>query len=713
MRIPITAQDIAAFPPPGGGGVSGAVFSPNGAYVSCLWSPEGAAGRDVWLYNRVSGDFTCLIPASEGLKPQDILSYDEIMARELARDRWYGLARTSWLPDSSGLLAVCSSQLLRCTLAGQITGCYRHDDYIAFIALSPDGAQIAFHAAGDLWLIDSNLVGPARRLTQRPDTTSLNGVADKVTREEIFNQRAFWWSKDGTSLYFARYHLAQVPVVCVGNGLQDDDERIAYSCPGDPVAHFSLHQLDLASGQESCLLEGDTAWPYLVGFELSLAGEPLVHRLNRAQTCLQIGVPAPDGLQLWHEERGAPWLNVLGGFTRFAGDKNWLFLHEHTGTGRIAVYRDGQLVRDDIGADCGHVERIVGLTPDQRAVYFCATGGDPRDRHIYKQELDGQAPSERLTRALGIHSVTLSPDRAAWLHVTDAPSHPPALVLESLEGEAEFAFPAAPDARVSELATRLPEFLTLTAADGHTPLYAALYKPHSLQAGTPLLVAVYGGPHVQVVRHSWALAADLRTQRLVEAGFAVLKVDNRGSSGRGIAFEQAVYGRLGEAEVADQVAAVRAILAREPELDTAKVFVSGWSYGGYMALQCLCRYPEVFANGVSGAPVTSWAEYDAQYTERYMGDPQDNRQGYAASMVMAQCVGLRCAPLLIHGMKDENVLFRHSGLLLEELARLNRFIHVLPLPRERHSASGVLARTYVEEQIFSFLMRESGLEPSL
>lgn len=706
MSLKLTAQQVAAFPGAGMAYTQSHSFSPDGRYVACLWAKDGTAQRDLWLYDRGQKKFYSAIAASNGIAPAHQPGYEETMAREITRDRWLGITRFTWAPDSRSILVLASNRLLRLDLETTKLAAYTHEGYIAFAAFSPDSQSVAFHADGDLWLLAPDFASPARRLTARTSDKVIHGLADKVSREEISNQRAFCFTRDGSALVYARYDIGNVPVVRVGSGLQDDAETIAYSRPGEPVSCFSLHRLDLATGVETLLKPADAAWPYLTSLSVDGHDGVLLQRLNRSQQTVELLRITPEGEKLVHREQGSPWINVLGSAV-FVGDGgDYLWLHERTGTGSIDLCTaKGQV---PIGTGAGHVERILGLSADRQMVWFTATGTDPRERHVFKAALGVNSITERVTTAGGVDSVSFAPDMASWIHVRDQIDRPPTVVLESVAGETEFVFPATEDARVSLLKGREPQLLTLKAADGVTRLHAALYKPQT-QGKAPLAVVVYGGPHVQVIRHSWSLTADQRTQRLVDAGFYVLKVDNRGSSGRGIAFEQPVYGHLGEYEVDDQAAAVKQVLADNPDIDPARVFVSGWSYGGYMALMCLCRYPGLFKNGVSGAPVIDWAEYDAQYTERYMGNPQKNGKGYASSSVLPLVKNLACVPLLIHGMKDENVLWRNSGLFLEEAAKHNKTVICMPLPRERHSVSGSVARIYIEDQIFAFLVKQAGL----
>lgn len=254
---------------------------------------------------------------------------------------------------------------------------------------------------------------------------------------------------------------------------------------------------------------------------------------------------------------------------------------------------------------------------------------------------------------------------------------------------------------------RPPELLTLRTSDGNDALYGALYLPDRSTHGNgpyPLVCSVYGGPHVQRVNRSWSsMTADMRAQRLASLGFAVLKCDNRGSSRRGLRFEGAVKNRLGRLEVLDQASAVRQLVAMGVA-DPSRVGVYGWSYGGYLAAMCLCRAPDVFCCAVAGAPVTSWDGYDTHYTERYMGLPDENPGGYAESAVFDHVPNMTGKMMLVHGLIDENVHFRHTTRLISHLIASGKDYDLLVFPDERHSPRRLRDRLYMEKKICEYFV---------
>lgn len=256
-----------------------------------------------------------------------------------------------------------------------------------------------------------------------------------------------------------------------------------------------------------------------------------------------------------------------------------------------------------------------------------------------------------------------------------------------------------------------PDLMTFPSSDGTETLHAALYRPDERIHGPgpyPLVCAVYGGPHVQRVNRSWSQCADMRAQRLRSLGFCVVKCDNRGSSRRGIAFETAISRRLGRLEVLDQVAVVRQLTVRGIA-DPTRVGIYGWSYGGYLAAMCLCRAPDVFHVAVAGAPVTSWDGYDTHYTERYMGLPTENPNGYRESAVFDHIPNMRGKLLLVHGLIDENVHFRHTARLINRLIAAGKDYDLLLFPDERHSPRRLRDRIYMEQRISDYFLKNLSL----
>ena len=336
-------------------------------------------------------------------------------------------------------------------------------------------------------------------------------------------------------------------------------------------------------------------------------------------------------------------------------------------------------------------------------VYVTGTRDGATEAHLYAVPLASGEP-RRITQAPGKHQVVLDHALRRFVDTHDALDAPPTVTLRSLDDGALLAtiFDER-DPRVDALGLIPPELATVTSRDGAT-LNAAIYRPASGEAPFPTIVYTYGGPHAQLVSNSWAMTVNMRAQYLRSQGFLVFVLDNRGSARRGLAFEGVIKHTMGDIEVRDQVDGVR-WLAAQGLADPARVGVYGWSYGGYMACMCLARAPETFKVAVAGAPVTHWDGYDTHYTERYMGTPQENPSGYASSSVMAHVENIRGKLLLVHGLIDENVHFRHTARLINALVKARKPYDLFLFPDERHMPRALADRMYLEERIVEYFQQ--------
>jgi len=254
-----------------------------------------------------------------------------------------------------------------------------------------------------------------------------------------------------------------------------------------------------------------------------------------------------------------------------------------------------------------------------------------------------------------------------------------------------------------------PEFGTLTAVDGSTPLQYSLLKPQDFDPAKkyPVLVYVYGGPHVQVVTKGGANWGDRQFffQFLLQQGVLVFSIDNRGSANRGVAFEHSIYRNLCVHEVEDQTTGVEHLRGL-PYVDSENIAIYGHSYGGYMALMCLCKVPRYFKAAISGAPVSDWKLYDTHYTERYQSTPQENPEGYAGSAVLPHVQHYDDSYsrlFMYHGMADDNVLFVNSTQVYKALQDQGKLFQTMDYPGCKHSMNGEGVKKHMYKSIWEFM----------
>ncbi|CBJ31782.1 putative dipeptidyl peptidase IV [Ectocarpus siliculosus] len=376
------------------------------------------------------------------------------------------------------------------------------------------------------------------------------------------------------------------------------------------------------------------------------------------------------------------------------------------------------------------VEFVVGVDQANDVVYVMGTYDSPCERHLYAVPLNnpkggpgGSAKPVRLTEAPCMHNVIMDHRLRRFVDVYSSPEQPAKMVLYALSTTGNPYDPPIPlqelhsalDDRVLALRHKLPppEVISFETRDREANLFAAVYRPDVNVHGPgpyPTIVAVYGGPHVQWVSRSWGCTVDMRAQRLRDLGFLVLKCDNRGSFRRGLAFEAWVKWRMGGVEITDQEDCVHWAV-KKGLADPARVGIYGWSYGGYATAMCLCKAPNTFRVGVSGAPVTAWDGYDTHYTERYMGTPMENPKGYTESSVLTHASKLEGKLMLVHGLMDENVHFRHTARLINALIAARKPYDLLIFPDERHSPRKLQDRVYMEQRISDYFVQHLVKDP--
>jgi len=704
----MTIEQVARFPRPGMT-VPGAIrFTPDSRAVTFLFSDTGTLVRSLWRYDIASRERSILAgPVGEPGNDRQI-SREEELRRERARLRELGVtqyqfARTAAIPT---LLVPVGGRAFLSVGAGslqELRGAAGGSDY----RLSDDGHQVAFVREGELFVtgIDGS---EARRLTTGAEDGLTHGLAEFIAQEELDREAGYWWSPDSTRIAFVRAdsrHIPKYPIVHQGGDSVEVEEH-RYAFAGQPNAHVGLGVVDVESGAVRWMELGPERDIYIARVAWRPDGVLTAQVLSRDQRTLQLVAfdAATGARELLIEHQGVPWLN-LDHDTHFLDSGEMVGTSEESGFRHISLYKPGQAGARALTSGPWVVTRIVSVDESQRVVYFMATGESVLERHLYALSLEGGEPL-RLTGEPGWHDVVIAPDHVRFVDTWSTLDHGPRVDLRAIDGTIEATLLANGEASAAVLGFDPPELLTFAAADGVTTLHGALYRPpgSSKLGPWPLIVSVYGGPHAQRVANEWSLTVDLRAQYLARLGYAVLKLDNRGSANRGLAFEAPIGGCTGKVEVDDQVAAVRELVSRGL-VDAARVGIYGWSYGGYMTLMAMLRAPDVFRAGVAGAPVTGWDGYDTGYTERYMGTPASNPEGYRESSVLTHVERLSGRLLLIHGMIDENVHFRHTARLIVALSAAQKEYDLLLFPEERHMPRDAEGLEYQERRLVAFFQQ--------
>jgi dipeptidyl-peptidase 4 len=700
----LTIDRLFDAPALAGPSIAGLKFSPDGSRVTFLQGkPEDKDRLDLWEYNlrdkraRILVDSNLLAPANEQLSEEERARRERQRTAALS-----GILEYSFAPSGHALLFPLAGRLYYYDLAKSATEALTQigpsAGFATDAAISPRGRYVAYVREQNLYAYDLVALKETT-LTRDGGGPIKNGMAEFVAQEEMDRSTGYWWAPDDRHIAFARVDESPVKLT---QRFEIAAENVAtfaqrYPAAGGANVLIRIGVVDVLTDAVTWIDFGTEQDIYLARVNWLPDGKTLaIQRESRDQRRLDLLFADIDTgeSRVVLTETSDSWIDLNDELSFLKKSRQFVWASARDGFEHLYLYDySGRLVRrltaGPWSVDDFRGRAIKRIDENHRLIYFTATEKSPIERHFYRTSLDTENPQSvfRMSSEAGLHSITVSPDAHFYVDNFNSSVQPPNVSLRAadgkfiaylLENRLNEQHPDAPYLADNAI----PEFGTLAAADGQVLQYR-LFKPAHFDPGTryPAIVEVYGGPGTQRVLDNWTGSSF--TQILTRAGYVVFQLDNRGSAGRGTAFQAPLRGRLGEIELADQVLGAR-WLGSQSYVDPSRIGVWGWSYGGYLTLMLMFRAPDVFRAGVAGAPVTDWTLYDTHYTERYLDRPADDAAGYEASSVLPYAKDLRGKLLVIHGMADDNVLFLHSTKLFRRLQDLGKPFDVMVYPGAKH-----------------------------
>ncbi|CAF0912520.1 unnamed protein product [Rotaria sordida] len=729
----ITSKDVASLPQPGFNLAESIKFSPDDTLLTYLRSPNQTLTRQLYAYNlQTEKEFVYAEPDIGHGKTEENLSMEEKLRRERQRQLITGITRYQWsknrarplmlIPIGSDLY-VHDDKELRLLVNGS------NQPPIIDPRLSPDGSFVAYVQDSELYCVSTIETSPQpRQLTfdARDQPNKTNGLAEFIAQEEMDRSEGFWWSDDSRFIAFTQVDESNVPIFRISHSGSDDpdqSEEHRYPFAGKTNVKVTIGIIDLINNNKTIpnihWIDLSSFYDYYIARVHFFPNNSLALQIeNRQQTKLQLyqyDFLNKKQLKLLIEEISQSWINLHDLFhTLKKLPTQFIWASERTGYMHLELYdlNTGKLIKSLTNGEWV-VQRIIDIDEENSIIYFLANRETPLEVHLYSVNYnDDISKIDRITQESGCHVIYCfnrtyeycitqwnSIDQYPIIRMLDIKKKKIIKTLDYLQqGQIQI---------IEQFHLIKPQLIKIQNRNNDT-LYCAVYKPDDeqgkYQRPYPTLVSVYGGPHLQRVVDSWSLRADMRCQRLVESGYVVLRLDNRGSPNRGLAFESVIKYDMGHLELEDQVDGIN-YLIKQGITDKARVGMYGWSYGGYMSAMALVRQSEVFKLGIAGAPVTHWDGYDTHYTERYMGTPEDNPHGYIVSSVMHHINNLTGHLMIIHGLIDENVHFRHSARLINAIIRASKSYELILFPDERHMPRKLDERIYMEDRMFEFIRK--------
>ena len=694
----LTPERVFANPSLAGPVAKSVSLSPDGELVAFLRSREDDVDvLDLWAAPIGAGEPFKLIDARALVPDAGELSEAEKARRERMRISARGVVEYSWDEQGRYILAPLEGDIF---LAERQGGAVRRltetpaDEIDAKV--SPRGNFVSFVRDQDLVVIDlaTNAETP---ITDDGDGLITWATAEFIAQEEMDRDTGYWWSPDERYIALQRTDESTVDIVprldITGGGASVVEQR--YPRSGRPNAVVELYVRDIVGGGRVKVDLGANTDIYLARVNWSADGRTLyVQRESRDQKTLDLLSvdPLTGASRVISTQRSDAWVSLNNDF-RALDDGNFIWSSEETGWRHLYLYnREGRRLRA-ITRGAYPVKSLNGINPATGEVFFTASMRDgrelPIEQQMFRASLRRTVTPVAVTPGGGWWSTSVNKTGTAYVgNYTDLMT-PTRSGLYRADG-------------------RFVRWIEENRLDADHPMYPYISRRGNVTFGTlpshgetlvwqmttppgfdpsktyPVVMQVYGGPSGGGVKRGWQSATN---QLLTEDGYIVFRLDNRGEGDRSTAFKQALYLKMGQPEIEDQVLATN-YLRSLPYVDDSRIAMMGWSYGGFMSLMALTEPQMGLTSAIAGAPPTEWSLYDTHYTERYMSTPEANAAGYAASDAIPRLPNLTGRLLLMHGMADDNVILENSTRVIDALQASSIPFELMLYPGQRHGVRG-------------------------
>ncbi|MEL4280819.1 S9 family peptidase [Shewanella mangrovisoli] len=715
-KTPLTIERMNASPALAGTSPRGLKLSPDGQRVTYL------AGRkdnqnfyDLWQMDVKTGKSSLLLNADKLASNE--LSDEEKARRERQRIYGEGIMEYFWADDSKALLIPASGNLYYFSLAdNSVNQLPIGEGFATDARLSPKGNFVSFVRDQNLYVLNL-ATKKLEAMTTDGGGAIKNAMAEFVAQEEMDRMTGYWWAPDESAIAFTRIDESGVELVTrneiYADGIKLTEQR--YPAAGKNNVEIQLGVVTLSNKAINWVTLSDDKNKdiYLPRVDWLPDSKHLSFQWqSRDQHKLDLQLVALESLtkpKTLVKERSDAWVNLNNDLHFLKQQSAFIWASERDGFNHLYLFDLKGKLKTQLTKGNWAVDELEYIDETAGWVYFTGRKDTPIEKHLYRVPLAG-GKIERVSSEAGMHNPVFADSQSVYLDYFNSLSQPPQISLHGDKGQ-HLAWVEQNQVKAGHPLYdyaglwQLPEFKELKAEDGQV-LQTRLFKPVPFDANKkyPVVVRVYGGPHAQLVTNSWS-EQDYFTQYLVQQGYVVFQLDNRGSAHRGTQFEQVIYRHLGEAEVNDQKVGVD-YLRSLPFVDSKNVAIYGHSYGGYMALMSLFKAPDYFKAAISGAPVTDWRLYDTHYTERYLAHPANNEQGYEASSVFPYVKNYQSGLLMYHGMADDNVLFENSTRVYKALQDEGKLFQMIDYPGSKHSMRGEKVRNHLYRSLADFLDRQ-------
>lgn len=664
-------------------------ITPNGDAVLFLRSGPRDVVQNLYEMNESTRETRCILRAEDllgGAKEQ--LTAEEKAARERSRESRQGLTWYQLSEDGSKILTGLSGSLYVIDRKdASVKQLARLDTPARDARFSPDGRYVSCIRGYDLHVIDLE-TNEDRALTSDGTQDLSHGVAEFVAAEEMDRGTGYWWTGDSQQIVYATVDQTEVPMRYIADPIHPNEPAQGWRYPnaGAKNAKVMLALVSVTGGEARPI---EIPWKeahYIATVRTGKDVPLTIYVQSRDQkdaVLYKLDAATAELTEILREHDDA-WVNIDAHMPQWLDDGSaFLWTSERSGDQQLELrMADGTFARV-VPHGHGRFDSVVAIDQKSRRVLLRAAE-TPGESRLLAVGIDRGEAEEVTGGPPGNHGAVVSRDGETLVITSSLRDGTDTQILYDRGDDRETPLPSEAES---------PPFVpnaewTTINVDGRDHEVAIL-RPRAFRSGTkyPVIESVYGGPGSAVVTSS--VKAYLRNQWIADQGFIVVQTDARGTPGRGRDWERAIAGNVIDIPLAEHAAIMQALCKKYDEMDPSRVGITGWSFGGYFSAMAVLKRPDVYKAAVAGAPVTDWHDYDTHYTERYLGMPDANAEGYRVCDASTYADQLSRPLLLIHGTTDDNVYFQHTLKLHDalfkagkphELLALSGFTHMVPDP---------------------------------
>ncbi len=574
---------------------------------------------------------------------------------------------------------------------------------------SPDNKNISYVFENNIYIknLESNNI--IQITNDGEKNVIINGSPDWVYEEEFMLKNGIYWNKSGSKLAYFKFNEKEVKEFSMDiyDGLYPSKYKFKYPKAGEKNSKVEIHVYDLAKNISKKINLKDKSDFYIPRIKWTNNDELLmIEKLNRHQNKLELILHnvTKNKITTILTEKDDAYIEIHDNLEFISNDNNFIWTSEKSGYNHIYYYDIKGRLLNKITKGNFDIDQFYGYDNLNNKIFYRSSEASPLRRDIYSIETSGKNKT-KISQKIGFNDAYFSKNFNFLINEYSNANSP--YEFDLLDSKGNFIRNIIDNERLknelenSQLSKK--EFFKFTNSS-NIDLNGWIIKPPNFNETKkyPVFMYLYGGPGSQQVLDSWGGYNFLWFQMLAKEGYIVACVDNRGTGGRGSDFKKCTYLNLGKLETKDQIDANK-FLSNLSYVDSSRIGIFGWSYGGYMSSLCLFKGSDIFKMGIAVAPVTNWRYYDSIYTERYMRTPKENSEGYDLNSPINFASKLKGKYLLIHGSADDNVHYQNSMELADELIKSNKQFEFFVYPNKNHGIYGGSTRFNLYTKMTNFI----------